>query len=129
MRCTWLLFLLATACDSREPKLSVIQAEIFDRSCTFSSCHSERGHEAELVLEPGMSYENLIDVDPDNEWAQRAGWKRVVPGLKRVSFLMKKLKTPLSSAYGDLMPQDTEGLPEDDVELIADWIRLGAKDN
>src|SRR5688500_3350277 len=113
------LALTLAACGEPKPRLSYIQEEIFDRSCTFSSCHSALGRKGNLVLEEGKSYASLIDVPVDQENAQPLGWKRVVPFSVEESFLILKLTKPVPEEFDELMPESSDGLPEDEIDLIA----------
>lgn len=70
---------------------AMIQAQVFDASCSSSSCHSTQTRAGGLSLVAGESYANLVNVDPANEQARAKRWQRVMPGKPDSSFLMKKL--------------------------------------
>jgi hypothetical protein len=103
-----------------EPKLSVIQTEIFAKSCAFSSCHGANARAPELTA--GKSRANLVDRDSNEE----AGKKLVVPGKPDESLLYLLLKGPVGSI--DQMPQGSK-LDAAKVEAIRQWIADGAQDN
>jgi hypothetical protein len=131
-----------TACGGgvpvAQPKLGDIQQKIFNNSCTFSSCHSESGHKGALVLTTGRSFAELVNKAADNEAANRAGKKRVVPGNPDASFLFQKVNRtgarfcdPLDNpaCEGEEMPSQNERLPQQWVDAIRQWILEGAQNN
>jgi hypothetical protein len=124
-----LALVCAASCGDRDPKLSVIQEEIFNRSCTFSSCHGAAGRQGEMVLDAGQAYANLVNVEPYNDEARYDGFLRVVPRTPRASFIVTKLTKPVSPDYEDLMPKGSDGLPQRDIDLIVEWIKAGARDD
>lgn len=103
-----------------------VQQHVFNQSCTFSSCHSKLGRRGRLVLEPGESSSNLVNVPAENEVAKAAKKVRVIPGNPDGSFLIQKLTSP-GPGEGELMPYATQGLPEDKIQLLRKWIKNGAK--
>ena len=131
-----LLSITGTACGSEDdgppfaPTFSEIQTNVFAVSCVFSSCHSAQGHKGDLVLEPEVAYDNLIEVLSDNETAAIANLRRVVPGSPEVSFLVTKLTPGLAEDFGTLMPMGSiDGLGAAKTDVIADWIDRGAADD
>ena len=103
-----------------------IQEEIFDLSCTASSCHSAEGKRGDLVLDADVSYDNLIDIVPDNEAAAADGFVLVEAGNPDNSFLVTKCETPLEADYDDPMPFGTDGLETERQQMLIDWIAAGA---
>lgn len=106
-----------------------IQDEIFDLSCTASSCHSAVGKRGDLVLEPDVSFDNLIDVVPDNEAAAIDGFVLVEAGNPDNSFLIAKCEMPLDEDYEDIMPFGTDGLDSERQQMLIDWVLAGAADD
>ncbi|MDY7228044.1 hypothetical protein [Hyalangium rubrum] len=109
-----------------EPKLSVIQAKIFDKGCGFSQCHGTGQSLEALDLSTGKSYAALINTLSQNRAARSEGLKLVVPGKPEESFLVQKLRLPLDEKYGVVMPRGTEGAKQNELDAIVEWIRLGA---
>lgn len=107
---------------SGPPTLSDVQADVFDASCAFSTCHSAPGASG-LVLDAGASHAALVDV----ESADAPGETLVIPGDAANSYLTKKLRGD-AGITGDAMPV---GAPLDDarIQMVADWIDAGAKDD
>lgn len=76
----------------------------------------------------------LINVTPYNENAAAAGYKRVIPGDARNSFLFRKISqgldvnVSLPNGFGAPMPKDTTVLSEVEREMIRQWIIFGAED-
>ncbi len=104
------------------PTLSDVQADVFDASCAFSTCHAAPGASG-LVLEPGRAHGALVDV----ESADAPGRTLVVPGDPEGSYLVAKLRGD-ADLVGDPMP---DGAPLDDgrLQLVIDWIAAGAADD
>lgn len=112
--------------DSLEPKLSVIEREVFAKSCAFSSCHDEPGS-AGLVLRPGKAHGKLVNVRAWNPAAASERLRRVVSGKPERSFLVKKLQSGLDSKFGAVMPKGTDdGLDQPRLDAIIAWIARGA---
>jgi mono/diheme cytochrome c family protein len=103
-----------------DPKLSVIQKEIFDKSCAFSKCHGANATSPELTA--GKARANLVDRDSNME----AGKKFVVPGKPDESLLYLVLKGSVGSI--NQMPKGAK-LDAAKVEAIRQWIADGAQDN
>ena len=108
--------------DTLEPTLTNVQAEVFDKSCAFSSCHSGSGAGG-LSLDPGASYGELVGVDSTGS----PGNPLVVEGDADASYLIWKLEDR-DTVTGDEMPP---GAPVSELQkgLVEAWIAAGAKDN
>jgi hypothetical protein len=100
-----------------------VQAEVFDKSCAFSTCHGDGGGSGELSLTPGNSFANLVGVPADGDPTQT----RVIPADPDGSYLMHKLESA-DGIVGDPMPQ-AEPLDEARLSLVRAWIAEGAQDN
>lgn len=124
------LFLLACAAgddtgDSDSafaPTLTTVQAEVFDKSCAFSTCHGDGGGSGNLSLTPGVSLANLVGVAADGDPTRT----RVIPGDPDNSYLVSKLEDA-EGIVGDVMPPVP--LESERVELVREWIAQGAQDN
>jgi hypothetical protein len=109
-----------------------IQRQIFDQSCAVSGCHDSQSYEesGQLLLE--NAYNNLINVTPDNDAAQGAGWLRVnqtspTTGDPQTSFLFRKVDHDLPSPdYGLGMPRLRPKLDQSLIDVIEAWIIAGA---
>lgn len=108
-----------------QPTLASIQKNVFDKSCSSSSCHGE-SKQGGLDLRAGASYAALIDVEPDKAAAKDAGLVRVKPGDPDKSFLVVKLGT-VPSGMGARMPQGGRPLDSATIQAIRDWIANGAQ--
>jgi hypothetical protein len=118
------------ASDAIEPKLSVIQKEIFEVGCTASSCHSTKAHSGSLILVAGASHQNLVGALADNPQAQKEGLLRVKAGDPDASFLLAKCSAGLDGEYGQVMPfGDPDGLPARKLDALRAWIAAGALDD
>lgn len=104
---------------------SVVQREVFQRSCLDAGCHNSTDRAENLNLEAGFSYANLIDVAANNVAARAAGWLRVVPNDPEASLLLLKLLNP-PSQFGTRMPQGKPALSGAEIELVRAWIAEGA---
>ena len=81
-----------------------------------------------MLLEEGVSYDNLVDVIPDNAVARERGLLRVEPFVPENSFILIKLTNP-GPGEGSRMPQGEPSLPPSDIALIEEWILEGAPRN
>ena len=102
-----------------------IQSEIFNVSCLGSGCHNITSRAGNLILEAGLSYDNLVDVVPDNVTAQERGLLRAAPFNPDGSFLLVKLMGP-APGEGEQMPLGMSPLSSADITQIRDWILAGA---
>jgi hypothetical protein len=78
-----------------------------------------------LVLDAGVSYDDLVGVTPTNPVAGAQGLLRVTPGEPEQSYLLVKLANP-GPALGSRMPLGQPPLPADEIELVRSWILDGA---
>ncbi|MGD9762783.1 MAG: hypothetical protein AB7V27_03615 [Candidatus Binatia bacterium] len=103
----------------------VIQEEIFNPNCLGAGCHNSTSRSGNLDLSPGVSYQSLVNVVPDNFVAASKGLLRVTPLEPDQSFLIIKLTGP-GEGEGSRMPQGADPLPQDQIDMISDWILDGA---
>jgi hypothetical protein len=104
--------------------------QIFDKSCSFGSCHGANKKAANLQLTADRACSELVD-QPSFLFPDK---KRVVPGNPDDSFLFHKLTgnlsgTPVAAtgfATNDLMPWRGTILADSDLELVRSWIEAGA---
>ncbi len=104
------------------PTLVNVQAQVFDMSCAFSTCHGDGGGSGNLSLTVGSSFVNLVGVPADGDATQT----RVIPGDPDGSYLVMKMEDA-TGIVGDPMP----GVPleQDRIDLVRAWIEDGAQDN
>ena len=102
-----------------------IQQEIFNPNCLLAGCHNATSQAGAMDLSPGASYAALVDVIPDNPVAADMGLLRVTPFEPELSFLITKLTMP-GAGEGTRMPQGADPLPDDQIDMIRDWILDGA---
>jgi len=115
----------ATPTGSPGPSLDDIQQTIFSVRCLSAGCHNANDRQGDLVLEPGESYANLVNVLAFNTAAAAAGLRRVLPGQPDQSFLIIKLTTA-SGLEGSRMPLGAASLADSDIAAIRAWILAGA---
>jgi hypothetical protein len=122
----WMCISVAlVACDSPEgsdgldPRLSVIQEEVFTPSCALSSCHDAEGPEAMMDLSAGASHASLVNVD-----GSLAPVVRVIPGDPDGSLLVQAIE----GTAPDPINQMPVGLVLEDekIDVIRQWIEDGA---
>ena len=117
------------SCDV-EPTLSSIQANYFNKSCTFSSCHGDGGSLGGLSIDDGESFEALVNVPAVHTGAAQEGKLLVVPGDAESSFLYIKLFGPKPTQGGFMPSGQKEPLgPDCQLRAVRDWINNGALDN
>lgn len=122
-----LLVVLAAAC--REPVVvpevpsyaADVEPVVLDRCL---SCHELDDPKAQLVLTPGMGYDQMVG----RSSVQVEDLLIVEPGNLAGSYLWHKLEW--TAAVGDGMPRTVFGarkLPPDELELFRRWIESGAR--
>ncbi|HEX9750094.1 MAG TPA: hypothetical protein VGB22_02210 [candidate division Zixibacteria bacterium] len=107
--------------------LAHIEQNTFATSCAITSCHGN-ARIANLHLDDGEAYAQLVMVEPENAAARDNGMKRVVPGDSEASFLWMKINGP-SSEYGSRMPPTGPALTAIHKTWIGNWIDQGALPN
>ena len=108
-----------------------LQRHLFDKQCV--SCHSANGvalSQSGLSLESGVSYQQLVGVQPHNQAARAVGMVRVRPGDASTSLLFHKLQwNPthhVGHAYGSPMPLGGASPSAGQLAFVARWIAAGA---
>jgi hypothetical protein len=99
-----------------------IRQTIFAQSCALATCHDSQSHTGDLILYPNVAYSQIVDFDPDNDFARNDGLKRILPGDTAMSFLYRKITHDLLPDYGDPMPLGKPQLSSDLTELVRLWI-------
>ena len=119
---------IVNQCDEKEVEsgeklssLSAIQKNVFNVSCATSGCHSGNNPAANLNLEDGKSYTNLVNINS----LLHPGEKRVVPSNSTASILIKSLRGEISTK----MPLGASPLSNAVIDSIALWIDNGALNN
>jgi hypothetical protein len=123
--------------------LAAIQKDIFDLSCSFSSCHSAQGKKGNLVLGKSDTVTSasvhaaMVGVAADID----AKLTLVKPGDSEGSLLIAKLKSNKADGFkgtscdesmnicGDPMPQGQPRLSDERLQRIERWINQGANNN
>ncbi len=121
-------------CDARTFFTSTfdrVQTQIFDRSCAVGGCHDSQSTRADLLLERGAAYDNLVGRVPTNADAAAAGWRRVATldathGDPATSYIFHKVSGDLPPGFGERMPLHRARLDDTLVEVIRRWIEAGA---
>ena len=99
---------------------------IFNSNCVI--CHQGQvGAQASLTLEPKLSYSKLVDV-PSTESATEM---RVKAGAPDQSYLLAKLNGTQAQAGGSgaQMPYGSPPIPQDQINLVQQWIAENAPNN
>ncbi len=110
----------ATPVVALDPTLASIQAKVFSVNCAIPGCHGGGTVQQGLRLDPGFSAGNLINVASPRD----AALIRVIPGNPNASFIIQKLEG--TQTLGDRMPQFGPYLPQATIDVIRQWIQLGA---
>jgi hypothetical protein len=129
----WLALALLYGCagdgppvqDSSGGQFDQIQRTIFDQHCLSAGCHNGQSQAGALNLSTGASYDQLVNVVPNNPVALSAGLLRVDPFNPDNSFLLVKLTGP-APGEGTRMPQGMDPLSPSDIATIQSWIEAGA---
>lgn len=106
-----------------------IQTEIFDQSCVSGACHDSVTRAGNLSLVASESYDQLVNIEPDNSAAREAGLLRVLPDSVAGSFLVNKVTGDLQGGEGAQMPIGAPPISDDQIALIEEWIDAGAPEN
>ena len=138
-----LAFLFTSGLLSAQAGSSMLEVyQIFQDKCTM--CHDNASPEAGLDLEgAGVSTylkalnvaSKLVNVDPNNAYAQASGLKRIYPGRPDKSFLFKKINLGLEPTIAALHANEGGSMPaypgpqltDLEKEIIRQWILYGAK--
>ena len=106
-----------------EPTLSQIEQQVFQRSCSFATCHQSVGTPAGGLRLGAATYEQLVNAKSSLDPNQL----RVVPGDPDASFLLDKIASEKPKS-GQRMPP-AQALEPEEIEMIRAWILAGAKNN
>lgn len=118
------LLSLSVAGCSKPPPLSQIEQTTFVRSCSLStSCHAGASAAGGLDLKTG-AFEHLVNARS----MQAPSKMRVVPGDPDASYLFEKI-TNNKPTVGKRMPPNSDPLPDEEIEMIREWIAGGALNN
>ena len=99
------------------PTLANIQARVFTPICII--CHIGAGAPQGLRLDEASAFDNLVD-----QPAVEVGLLRVEPFFPDRSYLVQKIEG--TASVGAQMPFGGPRLPDEDIQLIRDWIAAGA---
>lgn len=104
----------------REPTFTNV-SQIFNGSCGGSSCHLSEPFENGVNL---SSYDNVM-----NSVGEQYGKEIVEPGdaSHDASPLVDKINA--DPRFGERMPLNGGALPQEDIDLIEEWISNGAQNN
>ena len=125
------LLLILTGCGKEkcptepttDPSLATDIQPIFNKSCAFANCH-DASAAAGLDLSNGKAHANLVNVASTNDPAK----VRVIPNDADSSYLYFKIIG--NPGDGTLrMPIGGNPLPDNEIQLLKNWIDAGAKNN
>lgn len=111
---------------SVEPNIDDIQQHILTPACATSGCHDSQDRAGDLDLSTAqVSYDSMVNVRSKIPVARAQGWVMVKPGDPDRSFLVRKLEGP-GVGEGDPMPSSAQELHPYYVDVIRQWIEMGA---
>ena len=127
-----LAMLLASGCEHAdpldpnrlEPTLSSIQMNIFNLNCALSGCHAAPNPQVGMDLSAGQAHANTVNVQS----VENANLFRIAPGDPDNSYLVWKIEGRPEIA-GAQMPRGRAPLPQEQIDVIRQWIADGAQDN
>lgn len=105
-----------------QPTLASIQANVFTPSCAKSGCHTGAGAPFGLILDPGLSWQNLYLIASPQPMSPA----RVIPMDPDGSFLIQKLEATTPIAGGRMPADGPPYLQQTTVDVIRQWIENGA---
>ncbi len=135
----FLFLILPAGLVFTEPSLSQTTFDrvygILQTNCS-GSCHNYGNPSGNLRYDVPKQdlLASLVGIAPDNDYADSVGYKRVIPGDARRSFLFRKVNNGLDAnlslhqGEGGSMPQGLSPLSEVEREMIRQWIIFGAAD-
>ena len=94
---------------------------IFHTTCAVQGCHVFINPPEELILVEAHSYQYLVNVQS----IERPGMKLINPGNPETSYLIHKLRGTHIEAggVGERMPFQLDPLSNDQISMIATWIK------
>ncbi|UCE05948.1 MAG: hypothetical protein JSW07_20550 [bacterium] len=108
---------------SSDPSLASDIQPIFTAKCAIASCHDTFA-QAGLDLTKDKAYDNLVDVPSTNDPSKI----RVVRNNANSSYLFIKIAEQPADGTAR-MPIGGNPLPDNEIQLIQNWIDQGAKNN
>lgn len=111
--------------DDTDPTFTRVRDEVFNLSCSLSTCHGagEGSGGLRLGRSAAEDHAELVGVAAEG----KGGETRVIAGDADGSYLVKKMAAQ-EGIEGDAMPPGFP-LSEDLRNLVKDWIAAGALDN
>lgn len=107
--------------------------QMMQTHCSDATCHGAYSQTFNVTVPEADLYNALVNKIPSNAAAAARGDKLVDPGYVDRSFLLRKLSHEMnhhlklfSQDEGDYMPLDTTKLPDNEIELVRQWILFGA---
>ena len=100
--------------------LNRVQNEIFTPTCILLGCHDNLGRQSQMVLTPGRSFLEIVNVPSE----EQPSLTRIQPADVSNSYLYRKVTG--AGITGDRMPQSLPPLTDAQINLIRNWIRRGA---
>lgn len=117
-----------TPCTAIPATLTALQSQVFQPSCTFSSCHGHASPQngfdtssAALVLATGSN-------QTAQETFNGAAVMRITPGNHAASYVWLKV-TGATGIQGDRMPSTGQDISTCAVTALEQWIDAGAPNN
>jgi hypothetical protein len=118
-----------------DPTIDAIQQSVFDKGCSFGSCHGGANPAAKLDLSKGHACASLVN----QKTCVFSNRTRVVPGHPEQSYLYAKITgndlgtspdgpcAGLTNGTPHRMPLGGEPLCQEAIDQVAAWITAGAK--
>jgi hypothetical protein len=101
-------------------------APIFATRCATGGCHTTRNHQAGMVLERDVAYDNIVNVRSTNG----NGLLRVQPGNADSSWLVRRIGPDPDRRFRQpRMPLGTYPLTPNQIRTITNWVNRGALRN
>jgi hypothetical protein len=136
----FLLMILMSACTNdkhlsehkiynyRSDLYMKVYTRVFSKSCALNGCHD--GSFEPHLMTPYSAHQTLVWQAVVKNNLQNSFTYRVVPFDTAASVLHERISNCCFVNQDDRMPQNTigEALPDEDIQLIADWILAGAPD-
>jgi hypothetical protein len=105
-----------------------VYTQVFAKSCALNGCHD--GSFEPHLMSPYSAHQTLVWQPIVKNNLQNSFAYRVIPGDTSASVIYERISNCCFVNQDDRMPQNTigEALPNEDIQLVADWIMAGAPD-
>lgn len=132
LSCIVAFYCLLFVSDASAQSTFSLVRQILQTNCSGVSCHGSGLNSFTVSGTEAALYSALVNKTPQNPAAAARGDKLVMPGYADRSFLLRKIAHGISAPLalrpqeGADMPKNAPKLPDNQIELVRQWILYGA---